>query len=207
VATILLEAHKDPEYKRRFFTNADERELLTELVDHTNSCSFCSGRALQSKCLDSSSRYFAPLMAFHANVRKVANKLANSYYNSIAVMVDDAVQSGGSVREIAHYYGLRSGKAIGQYSGLALARLLYQRASGVEIAARLGISPSAVTQRRADLVGCFDFSSRRNPCLIWWPFDADARDTLLKFPTRALGDEWRHSSSEYRHLASNRKNT
>lgn len=207
VSTVLQEASKDPGYKRRFLVDSDGHQLLGEILDHTNACDFCSGRALQPKCLDPSKRYFAGLMAFHANVRKVAYKLANSHYNSVAWMIDRAVQDGRSAKEFMGYYRLDTEKAIGQYSGLALARLLFQRVSGVEIATRLGVSPSAVSQRRAALTGCFDFAPRRNPSLIWWPFDDIVGDNVLKFPSRALGDEWRHSSSEYRRLASSRKNT
>lgn len=201
ISTLLQEAYKDPDYKRRFVEGLDDGELLAEIVDHTNACDFCSGRSIRPECLDPSKRYFAGLMAFHANVRKVAHKIANSYYSSIAWMIDRAVQEGRCAREYMGSYRLDTDKAVGQYSGLALARLLFQKVTGVEIAARLGISPSAVSQRRSALTGCFDFAPRRNPSLVWWPFDDIAGNSIIKFPARALGEGWRHSTGEYHHLA------
>lgn len=141
-------------------------------------------------------------MAFHANVRKVAYKLANSYHsNGVAFMIDEAVQRGECVRDTARYYGLHSDKAIGQHMGVALAHLLHQKVSGIEAASRLGISPSAVSQRRAALTGSFDFSPKRHWALRWWPFDLDD-PSAARFPTSAMGSSWCHSRAEYLHLSS-----
>ena len=120
-------------------------------------------------------------------------------------MIDEAVQRGERVRDTARYYGLQSEKAAGQHLGVALAHLLHQKVSGTEIASRLGISPSAVSQRRIALAGSFDFSPQRYWALRWWPFDDIGGPDVVKFPARALGTDWRHSSGEYEHLSSSRK--
>lgn len=211
VSTMLHEANKDAGYKHRFIAHMSSGEILTELTAHMGTCLFCSGRATQSLCLEPSKHYFPALMAFHANVRKVAYRLANSYHsNSVAFMIDEAVQRGGCARDTARYYGLHSDKAVGQHLGVALAHLLHQKVSGTEAASRLGISPSAVSQRRTALTGSFDFSSKRHWALRWWPFDDLVGLDVTKFPTRTLGSDWRHSGAEYCHLLSpisNRLNT
>lgn len=202
VATMLQEVKKDVRYKQRFMACKNDSELLTELTSHMGTCLFCSGRATRSVCLNPSKIYFPALMAFHANVRKVAYKLANSYHsNGVAFMIDEAVQRGECVRDTARYYGLHSDKAIGQHMGVALAHLLHQKVSGIEAASRLGISPSAVSQRRAALTGSFDFSPKRHWALRWWPFDLDD-PSAARFPTSAMGSSWCHSRAEYLHLSS-----
>lgn len=206
VMTALQEGAGDLGFRHRFFSglglSADEGSLL----DHTSSCPFCSGRALKASCLDPNHHNFAELFAYHANIRKVATKLANSHHASgIAWALDEAVQRGQSLREVGRFYGLQTDKAIGQHSGLALARLLHQKVGGAEAAARLGISPSAVSQRRSALTGCFDFALNRHWALRWWPFDDIAGANVIKFPTRAFGSNWRHAPAEYEHLRSGPK--
>ena len=206
VSTMLHEAKKDAGYKQRFMPRMSDGKVLAELTAHIVACSFCSGRGVQSSCLDPSAHYFPALMAFHANVRKVAHKLANSYHSSsVAFMIDEAVQRGECIRDTARYYGLRSDKAIGQHLGVALAHLLHQKVSGTEVASRLGISPSAVSQRRAALTGSFDFNPKRYWALRWCPFDDRSDPDVAKFSTRALGTNWHHSTDEYEHLLSSRK--
>lgn len=202
VSTILREAARDAKYRHRFIGKYCDGELLTELIHHISNCEFCTGRAYHPHCLEPDKRYFAELMAFHANVRKVAFKLANSYYNSVAWMIDDHVQDGRCVLDFLGLYGLETAKAVGQYTGLALARLLYQKVNGAEIAARLGISQSAVSQRRKSMTGSYDFHHARNPDLIWWPFDDIQGDDILRFPVYALGKQWQHSTGNYKDLAS-----
>jgi hypothetical protein len=196
--TVLFEASRDASYLRRLLGPTDA--YRHDAVEHISSCPSCSGKTFQLECFDASKKYFPELLTFHANARKVAYHLAHSYYDSRAYSVDCAVQKGGNPRETARFYRLNSDKAFGQYCGLATARLLHQRAKGAEIAARLGLSESAVSQRKSALSGCFDFGTGRDLNLIWWPFDDIAGSNIARFPTRALGEPWRHSVDEYHHL-------
>lgn len=197
-AMVLAEAKNDASYKDRFLP-ANARRV--NVAEHTDSCFFCSGRPFETECFNPASEYFSSLMAFHANVRKVAYLLAHGYHDGRAFLLDEAAQRGDSVKEAAHGYRLNTDKAVGQHSGLALARLLGQGKKGSEIAACLGISPSAVSQRKASLRGAFDFSSERHMELVWWPFDDIGGSDVAKFPSRPLGWDWRHSEDEYRHLS------
>lgn len=203
VMTALQEGAGDLGFRHRFFSGLGRSADESSLLDHTRSCPFCSGRALKPSCLNPKNHHFAELFAYHANIRKIATKLANSHHaTGIAWALDEAVQRGQSLREVGRFYGLQTDKAIGQHSGLALARLLHQKVGGAEAAARLGISPSAVSQRRSALTGCFDFAPNRHWALRWWPFDDIAGAYVIKFPTRAFGSNWRHAPAEYEHLAS-----
>ena len=196
---ILLEAHRDSAYRKRFLATADLD--CPDFLGHISSCPFCSGRPFERECFDPSRKHFASLMAFHANARKVAYQLADRYHNGRAYLIDEAVQRGEDAEGAAAEYQLDTFKAVGQHRGLALARLLHQRIEDSEIAVRLGISPSAVSQRKKKLSGSFDFANGRDMELVWWPFDDISGPDIARFPTRALGESWRHSAHEYRHLA------
>lgn len=197
-AVILAEAKNDTSYKERFLLANAHR---AGVVEHTDSCFFCSGRPFEAECFNPSSEYFPSLMAFHANVRKVAYFLTHSYHDGRAFLLDEAAQRGDGVKDAARGYRLSTDKAMGQHCGLALARLLHQGKKGSEIAARLGVSPSAVSQRKASLRGAFDFGPERDMELVWWPFDDIGGRDVARFPSRPLGWEWRHSEDEYRHLS------
>lgn len=198
-AMVLDEAERDAGYKGRFLRPTDPHR--TEVVEHTSACQFCSGRPYEHACFDPSKSYFRSLLAYHANARKVAYALAHSHHDGRAFLLDEAVQRGDDLREAAKGYRLHTSKAAGQHFGVSLARLLRQGMKGSEVADQLGISPSAVSQRKASLRGAFDFSAERHMELIWWPFDDIGGPDVMKFPSRPLGWEWRHSDDEYRHLA------
>lgn len=198
-AMVLDEAWRDAGYKERFLRPADPHRA--EAIEHTSACHFCRGRAYESACFDPSKPYFRSLLAYHANARKVAYALAHSHHDGRAFLLDEATQRGDDLREAAKGYRLHTNKAAGQHCGLSMARLLHQGMKGSDVADQLGISPSAVSQRKASLRGAFDFSAERHMELIWWPFDDIYGPNVMKFPSRPLGWEWRHSDDEYRHLA------
>ncbi|MBD8526218.1 hypothetical protein [Pseudomarimonas arenosa] len=195
---VLLEAKGDAGYKERFLQATGSRRL--DLIEHTESCRFCSGRPFETECFDPSKDDFPSLMAFHANARKVAYSLAQSLHDGRAFLIDEAVQRGEDVRQCATGYRLDTGKALGQRCGLALAHLMLQGKRGSEIAEHLRISASAVSQRKTGLRGSFDFNPERQLELVWWPFDDIAGPDIVKFPSRPMGWDWRHSEDEYHHL-------
>lgn len=203
---ILAEANKDPTYMERLLGTSEGGEL-TDVVEHMKACSFCQGEFGATACFDPSKKFFAKLMAIHANARKVAYKLADSYHGYKAAGIDINIQRGLILMEVSSGFGLMSSIAVSQHSGIALAHLIHQRLKGVEIAQRLGMSERWVSENRSRLTGCFDFCPSRNLELRWWPFDDLPQGDIsgpyvMRFPTRSLGSSkrWRHSAEEYRFL-------
>jgi hypothetical protein len=201
LSSVLGEARRDPDFRRRLIDVSYANWL--EITEHTKTCSFCGGHPLASACFDPEKKFFSRLITFHANARKVAYRLAGSHNSDgRAYLIDEAVQRGKRAKDAAQSWRLSTDKAIGQHCGLALARLIHQRVQGAEIARRLGISPSAVSQRKKNgLNGSFDFTPTREMDLVWWPFDDIAGPHIARFPTCSLGTNWRHSEGEYHHLA------
>ena len=201
IRKILIEANKDFSYLRRFL--CDTNEVWAEAVRHINSCRSCSGQGHTTyACLDPSANIFTSLMAFHANVRKVAARLRDGYCDIRACTILDAVQNGEIAKNAAHRLGFVTDKAAGQYGNLALVWLYHQGFRGAELSRRAGVWPNAISERLRSLRGIFDFSPERDKELIAFPFDDfDINGpNVVKFLSGS--GNWRHTEDKYRHLIS-----
>ncbi len=198
--SVLAEARRDPSYRQRLLDTRSD--LYEDLVSHICTCPYCGGHPLMPPCFATSSHLLPKLLAYHANVRKLSYRLAASHNSDArSGLILEAVQRGEIAKDAALAWRLPTDKAAGQHAGLALAWLVHQRLGGAEIALRLGVSQSAVSQRKRGLSGCYDFAPDRCLELRWWPFDDIVGADIARFPSGSLGATWRHSSDEYIQLA------
>lgn len=231
---VLQEARRDEGYRRRI-SNISGR-LLTLAFGHTECCEcrLCVDRATHPSgwailldhrsqtslfwTSDDGSRThmsasdlclneFQSLIAFHANVRKVAYQLAQSNLHFLSSQIDEEFKKCGDFAAALDTFPPMNKKLLGRHNTISIVRLLREGYTKSEVAEKVNLSPSAITQRVEKLEGCFDYAPERDPQLRAWPMCLGCIDGphIAKFRIPSLDFEWRHSEDEYRHLAPYRR--
>lgn len=226
---VLREAQRDEKYRRRI-SNISGR-LLTLAFGHTECCEcrLCVDRATHPcswgmlrnfrsqtshvwtssqgsrehmSASDLTFKEFHSLLAFHANARKVAYEIARSNLHTLSSEIDEEFKKCGDFVAVLDTLPSMNKKLLGRHNTISIIRLLHEGHTKSETAEKLGLSPSAITQRVEKLEGCFDLAAERDPQLRAWPLELGYMDGLhiARFRLPPMDFEWRHSESEYRHL-------
>ncbi|MDL1869086.1 winged helix-turn-helix transcriptional regulator [Gammaproteobacteria bacterium PRO6] len=231
---VLQEARRDEKYRRRI--SKISGNLLTLAFGHTECCEcrLCVDRATlpcawgvflnfrsrsshfwmspqgsreHMSAADLSNDDFHSLMAFHANARKMAYQLAQSDLHSLSSELDEELKRRGDFAAALDTFPSMNKKLLGRHNTISIVRLLREGYTKSEVAEKVNLSPSAITQRVEKLEGCFDYAPERDPQLRAWPMCLGCIDGphIAKFRIPSLDFEWRHSEDEYRHLAPYRR--
>lgn len=226
---VLREAQRDEKYRRRI-TNISGR-LLTLAFGHTECCEcrLCVDRATHPcawgmlrnfssqtsrvwtssqgsrehmSAFDLTFQEFHSLLAFHANARKVACEIARSNLHTLSSEIDEEFKKCGDFVAALDTLPSMNKKLLGRHNTISIIRLLHEGYTKSETAEKLGLSPSAITQRVEKLEGCFDLAAERDPQLRVWSLELGYADGphIARFRLPPMDFEWRHSESEYRHL-------
>jgi len=180
VSDVLTETSRDQEFRSRFFSSdQSHNEYLSKTVN---------ARWPQR---DRSAAEFA----FVANIRHIARKVADqSAAGANALAIDKLVQQGLSRPDILQRLGITRTRFT-QNCDLAAARLKHQGLSNQAIYKRLGISRQSWSAKQMPK-GCFDFSPKRNPSLIWWPYNEASGPNIVSMDARKI--TWaQHMPSNY----------